>query len=82
MFKTPFPACNVPRRNKDVATNTVYSDTPAFHGGEHMSQIFVGHKTYRTDIYGLKTGKQFINTLQDQIHEQGAMNRLLSDRAS
>ena len=39
MFKTPFPACNVPRRNEDVATNTVYSDTLAYVGGETFEQI-------------------------------------------
>ena len=37
MFKTPFPACNVPQWNEDVATDTVYLDTPAFGGGEHMA---------------------------------------------
>ena len=81
MFKSPFPACNVPRRNEDVATDTVYSDTPAFFGGEQIAQIFVGRKFYLTDVYGLKSEKQFVNSLQDQIRERGAMDRLLSDRA-
>jgi hypothetical protein len=27
-YKTPFPACNVRRRNEAVATDTVYSDVP------------------------------------------------------
>ena len=29
----------------------------------------------------MKTGKQFVNTLEDNIRECGAMSRLLSDRA-
>ena len=28
-FKSPWPAFNVPRRNEDVATDTIFSDTPA-----------------------------------------------------
>jgi hypothetical protein len=28
-YKTPFPACNVRRRNEAVATDTVYADVPA-----------------------------------------------------
>jgi len=33
------------------------------------------------DIYGIKTDKQFVNTLEDNIHERGAPNKLISDRA-
>jgi hypothetical protein len=29
----------------------------------------------------MKTEKQFVNTLEDDIHERGAMSRILSDRA-
>ena len=32
-YKSPFPALNVSRRNEPVATDTVYSDTPAFDNG-------------------------------------------------
>ena len=74
MFKSPFPACNIPCQNKDVATDMVYLDTPAFCGDETFAQTFVGHKTYLTDIYGLKSQKQFVNALQDQIKERGAMD--------
>jgi len=81
MFKTAFPACNVPRRNEDVATDTFYSDTPAVYGGQVIAQLFVGRVTNVTDIYALKSGKQFVNSLQDNIRQRGAMDRLLSDRA-
>ena len=31
------------------------------------------------DCYGIKSEKQFINTLEDNIHESGAMDKLISD---
>lgn len=81
MYKSPFPALNVQRRNEDVATDTVYSDTPALLDGSTMAQVFVGTPSLVTDVYGMKTEKQFVSTLQDIIRERGAMTRLLSDRA-
>lgn len=81
MFKSPFPACNVSRRRESVATDTIYSDTPAIFGGETMAQLFVGRESLVTDVYGMKTSKQFANTLQDVIRQRGAMDKLLSDRA-
>ena len=36
-----FPACNVMRRNEPVATDTVFSDTPAGDSGVTAAQIFV-----------------------------------------
>jgi hypothetical protein len=80
-YKSPFPALNVQRRDEPVATDTVFSDTPAIDGGETCAQIFVGTETLVTDVYGMKTEKQFVNTLEDNIRERGAMSRLLSDRA-
>jgi hypothetical protein len=80
-YKSPFPALNVQRRDEPVATDTVYSDTPAIDGGETCAQIFVGTETMVTDVYGMKTENQFVNTLEDNIRKRGAMSRLLSDRA-
>jgi hypothetical protein len=54
-YKSPFPALNVKRRDEPVATDTVYSNTPAIDGGETCAQIFVGTKTLVTDVYGMKT---------------------------
>ena len=34
-----------------------------------------------TDAYGMKTDKQFVNTLEDNIRRRGAPTRLLSNRA-
>jgi hypothetical protein len=33
------------------------------------------------DVYGLKTNKEFVNMLEDNIHERGAMDKLISDFA-
>ena len=80
-YKSPFPAVNVTRRDEPVATNTVYSDTPAIDNGCKQAQIFVGTKTMFTDVYGMKTDSQFINTLKDCIRHRGAMSQLISDSA-
>jgi hypothetical protein len=80
-YKPPFLALNVQRRDEPVATDTVYLDTPAIDGGETCAQIFVGTETMVTDVYGMKTEKKFVNTLEDNIRGRGAMSRLLSDRA-
>ena len=41
-WRSRFPACNVKRRNEPVATDTVFSDTPAVDSGVTAAQIFVG----------------------------------------
>ena len=43
--------------------------------------LFVGTKTQVTDVYGIKTDKRFVNTLEDNIIQRGAPHKLLSDRA-
>jgi hypothetical protein len=80
-YKSPFPAFNVHRRDEPVATDTVYSDTPAVDSGATSAQLFVGTETLLTDVYGMKTDKQFVSTLEDNIRERGAMSKLISDRA-
>ena len=80
-YKSPFPALNVHRRDEPVATDTIYSDTPAIDDGSKCAQFFVGTKTLYCDIYGMKTDSQFVNTLEDNIRERGAMSKLISDCA-
>ena len=80
-FRTPFPACNVHRRNEAVATDTVFSDVAAIDDGSMAAQLFVGRESLVTDVYGVKTEKQFVNTLEDNIRKRGAMDKLISDRA-
>jgi hypothetical protein len=80
-FRSRFPALNVHCRQEAGATDTIYSDTPAIDDSSTRAQLFVGHKSLVADIYGMKSNKEFINTLEDQIHSRGAMDSLLSDRA-
>ena len=80
-FKSRFPAFNIPRRSEEVATDTIFSDTPAIESGVTMAQIFVGKRTLVTDVYTLKSQKQFVNTLEDNIRFRGAMTKLISDYA-
>ena len=75
------PALNIPRRHEAVATDTVFSDTPAVDSGVKQAQVFVGRDTLVADAYPMKSGKQFVNTLEDNIRRQGAMDKLLSDSA-
>jgi len=80
-YKSPFPALNVHRRDESIATNTIYSDTPAVDSGATISQVLVGMESPVTDVYAIKTDWQFINTLEDQIRTQGAPTKLISNRA-
>ena len=77
MYRTPFPACNVPRRNEATATDTGYSDTPAIGGGETAAQLFVGRDSLVSDVYGLKTEKQFVNTLQDTLRRRTCLQNTI-----
>jgi hypothetical protein len=79
-FKSPNPDLNVMRRNESVACDIVYSDTPAVADGSTAAVIFVGIDTQVTDIYGIKTDKQFINMLEDNIIQRGTPNKLIIDR--
>ena len=44
-----------------------------------MAQFYCGCDTLVCDAYGIKSTKQFINTLSDNIRKQGAMDTLISD---
>jgi hypothetical protein len=80
-YRSPFPALNVHRRDESVATDTVYSDMPAIDSGCTSAQFYCGMASLVCDVYGMKTDKQFVNTLEDNIRRRGAPNRLISDRA-
>ena len=68
-FKSRNPVFNIPRRSEAVATDTIFSDTPAVDDGSTMVQLFCGHDTLVCDAYGIKSTKQFINTLSDNIRK-------------
>ena len=78
-FKSRNPVFNIPRRSEAVATDTIFSDTPAVDDGSTMAQFFCGRDTLVCDAYGIKSTKQFINTLSDNIRKRGAMDTLISD---
>ena len=80
-LKSRNPALNIPRRNEAVATDTVFSDTPAVDSGVKQAQVLVGRDTLVADAYPMKSGKEFVNTLEDNIRRWGAMDKLLSDSA-
>ena len=79
VFKSANPALNVHRRNEPVAADIVYADTPAVDNGSTAAVLFVGTESLVTDTYGIKTDKQFVNTLEDNIREQGAPHKLISN---
>ena len=80
-YRSPFPALNVARRDEPVATDSVYSSTPCIETGVSMAQFFVGMKTMVCDVEGIKTDKQFVNSLEDNIRYRGAPTQLISDSA-
>ena len=80
-LKSRNPALNIPSRHEPVATDTVFSDTPAVDSGVEQAQVFVGRDTLVADAYPMKSRKQFVNSFEDNIRRRGAMDRLLSDSA-
>ena len=54
------------------------SDTPAVDSFLKQAHVFVGRDTLVADAYLMKVGKQFINTLEDNIRRRGAMDKILS----
>ena len=78
-FKSRNPVFNIPRCSEAVATDIIFSDTPAVDDGSTMAQFFCGCDTLFCDAYGIKSTKQFINTLSDNIRKWGAMDTLISD---
>ena len=78
-FKSRNPVFNIPKRHEPVATDSIFSDTPAINDGSTMAQFFVGRDTLVCDAYGIKSQKQFINTLYDNIRFRGAMTTLITD---
>ena len=70
-LKSRNTALNIPRRNEAIGTDTVFSDTPAVDSGVKQAPVFVGRDTLVADAYPMKSGKQFVNTLEDNIRRRG-----------
>ena len=80
-FKSRFPAFNIPCRNEAIATDTIFSETPAIDSGVTMAQSFVGKDSLVSDVYPMHSSNQFVNSLEDNIRFRGAMSKLSSDYA-
>ena len=81
-IKSPNPILNVKRRHEEVATDTMYSDTPAFETGSTAAQFFIGRKSHFRSVRRLgSSDKDFKSTLEDEIRKYGAMDKLVSDNA-
>jgi hypothetical protein len=87
LFKSRFPAANIPRRNEIVATDTFFSDVPAHddgilgHGGSKMVQLYCGTTSLITAIFPMRNESEMPGTLLDFIRKLGAPNGLFSDNA-
>jgi hypothetical protein len=62
-YCSPFPALNVKRQDKPVTTDTVFSNTPDIEHRFVAAQFYVGTTTLVSDVYGVKTDKQFLQTV-------------------
>ena len=80
-YKSPNPALNVERRNEGIATDTIFADVNALGRGIKEAQLFVGVDTLVTDVFPMKSQKQFAKTLMDVIILRGAPSLLISDGA-
>ena len=80
-LKSRNPAFNVPRSHEPAATDTIFSDTPPVDSGVKQAQVFVARDSLVADVYPMKSGKLFVNTLEDNTRRRGAMDKLLSDSA-
>ena len=65
-----------------MATDIVWADEPAIDDGSMAAQVFVGRKTYVTDVHGCKTDAEFAGILEENIRERGATDCLISDGAN
>jgi hypothetical protein len=73
---------NIPRRNEDVATDTVYSNVPAIDDRSTAAQFFIGRQSHYRSILPMgHSDKHFAPALMDIIRQYGAMDRLISDNA-
>ena len=87
-LKSRNPVLYIPWRHEPVATDTIFSDTPAVDCGVKQAKVFVGRdtivadttsrETVVADAYPMKSVKQFVNSLEDNIRRRGPMDKLLS----
>ena len=71
-FMPRFPALNVRRLQEVFATDTFFSSVPA-HDGTIMCQLFVGRKSFFTDVDPMRDKAPFPRALLDFVRKHGAM---------
>ena len=79
--QSPCPANNVWRRNEDVASDTIKGACPAVDDGSELAQLYIGRRSFVSDVFGMTNEAEFINTLQDVARKRGAMDKLITDSA-
>ena len=79
LSKSRDPGFSIPMRNGPVAMDTVFSDTPTINDGSTMAQSFFGKDILVYDAYEIKSWKQFMNTLYDNIKTIDAMDSTITD---
>ena len=78
-FGSRNPVFNIPRCSEAVAIDTIFSDITAVDDGSTKAQFSCDRDNLVCDAYGIKSTKQFINTLSDNIRKRGAMDTLIGD---
>ena len=66
-YRSPNPALNVQCHQEPVATDYVYGNVLAVDDGSMRAQIIVGMESEVSDAQGLKSPKQFVHSLEDNI---------------
>ena len=67
-LQAPNPVLNVPRRNEDVITDTLYSNTPAIDDGSTACQYFQGKTSKCRSVVPLgKSDAQYPMALLEEI---------------
>ncbi|CAB9525045.1 Retrotransposon protein [Seminavis robusta] len=79
---SPDPILNIPRRQEDVATDTIYCSVPAVDFGSVAAQFFIGRTSHYRSLHPAGTSDaSYVKTLMDNIRRFGAMNCIRSDNA-
>ena len=78
-IKSPVLALNVHRRHESVATDIIFSDTPAIDDGAMCAQLFVKLSSKYCEVIGMKMDGEFVAALMDTIRKNGAMDKIITD---
>ena len=80
-YKSPFPCQSVHRRHEPAATDVVWCDNRKIDDGSISFQFFEGKYTLITEVYRIKSDKQFASALSDNIRQYGYMKNRIIDSA-